>query len=262
MLETVFQFILLSLVSFGASALTLFSGFGLGTLLMPAFAFFFPVSEAVALTASVHFLNNLLKLSLLGKFADKKIILAFGLPAFFAAFAGAALLLALENSAALYTYSLAGKTFTVLPVKLLIAGLILFFVILENLSSFQAWSVPKTYLPWGGLISGFLGGLSGHQGALRAAFLSKCGLDKNAFIATGVVIACLVDISRLGVYSGHFAKTSLSQYWPSLLCAVFSAFAGVWVSSKWLKKVTLRAVQKTVSALLILTAVLLAAGII
>ena len=31
--------------------LTLFSGFGLGTLLMPAFALFFPVEVAVAATA-------------------------------------------------------------------------------------------------------------------------------------------------------------------------------------------------------------------
>ena len=34
-----------------ASALTFFSGFGLGTLLLPAFALFFPVEQAVALSA-------------------------------------------------------------------------------------------------------------------------------------------------------------------------------------------------------------------
>lgn len=259
----IFELLLLSLVSFAASALTLFSGFGLGTLLMPVFALFFPLSEAVALTAAVHFLNNVLKLSLLGKFADKKTVLYFGLPAFFAAWAGAALLLSLESSAALWTYSLAGRTYAVLPVKLAIAGLILFFVILENLPAFHTWSVPKTYLPLGGLVSGFLGGLSGHQGALRAAFLNKCGLDKNAFIGTGIVIACLVDISRLGVYSRHFTRTlPSSDYWPAFLCALFAAFAGVWASGKFLKKITLQTVQKIVSGLLILIALLLAAGII
>jgi hypothetical protein len=34
---------------------------------MPVFAIFFPVELAVALTAIVHFLNNVLKLALLGR---------------------------------------------------------------------------------------------------------------------------------------------------------------------------------------------------
>ena len=50
-----------------SSGLTLFSGFGLGTLLMPVFALFFPVEIAIGLTAIVHFLNNLFKLALLGR---------------------------------------------------------------------------------------------------------------------------------------------------------------------------------------------------
>ncbi len=41
------------------SGLTLFSGFGLGTLLMPAFALFFPVEVAVEATAVVHLANNI-----------------------------------------------------------------------------------------------------------------------------------------------------------------------------------------------------------
>lgn len=43
------------------SGLTLFSGFGLGTLLMPAFAVFFPVEVAVAATAVVHLATNRLR---------------------------------------------------------------------------------------------------------------------------------------------------------------------------------------------------------
>ena len=61
-----------------ASGLTLFSGFGLGTLLMPVFALFFPIDLAIALTAIVHLLNNLFKLILLGKFADLKTSFVFG----------------------------------------------------------------------------------------------------------------------------------------------------------------------------------------
>ena len=57
--------IIIGLAAGLASALTLFSGFGLGTVLTPVFALFFPVPLAVAATAVVPFANNLFKLALL-----------------------------------------------------------------------------------------------------------------------------------------------------------------------------------------------------
>ncbi|MCA9401600.1 MAG: sulfite exporter TauE/SafE family protein, partial [Candidatus Omnitrophica bacterium] len=56
---------IICLVALIASCLTFFSGFGLGTILMPAFLIFFPLDTAIALTAVVHLLNNFLKLILL-----------------------------------------------------------------------------------------------------------------------------------------------------------------------------------------------------
>lgn len=55
------DFILTGVVAFLASALTFFSGFGLGTLLLPAFALFLAAPAAVAATAIVHLLNGLFK---------------------------------------------------------------------------------------------------------------------------------------------------------------------------------------------------------
>jgi uncharacterized membrane protein YfcA len=60
------SYLLVFAMAFLASGLTFFSGFGLGTLLLPAFALFFPIEQAVALTAVVHFLNGLFKLGLVG----------------------------------------------------------------------------------------------------------------------------------------------------------------------------------------------------
>jgi len=40
----------------------LLSGFGLGTLLLPVFALFFPLPVAIAATALVHLANNFFKL--------------------------------------------------------------------------------------------------------------------------------------------------------------------------------------------------------
>ena len=50
--------------------MALYSGFGLGTLLMPVFALFFPVPVAVASTAVVHLASNLFRLAFTGRQAD------------------------------------------------------------------------------------------------------------------------------------------------------------------------------------------------
>jgi uncharacterized protein len=60
--------VLICLTAFLAAGVTLFSGFGLGTLLMPVFVLFIPIETAIALTAVVHLFNNLLKLILLGRY--------------------------------------------------------------------------------------------------------------------------------------------------------------------------------------------------
>ncbi|MFZ9408464.1 MAG: TSUP family transporter, partial [Burkholderiaceae bacterium] len=69
-----------ALVAFAAALLTFVSGFGLGTLLMPAMALFMPIEAAVALTALVHLLVNVLKISLVGREASRQVLLNFGIP--------------------------------------------------------------------------------------------------------------------------------------------------------------------------------------
>lgn len=63
------EYVIVCLVAFLSSAMTLYSGFGLGSVLLLAFAIFSTLPIAVALTAIIHFLNNLFKLSLLFKHA-------------------------------------------------------------------------------------------------------------------------------------------------------------------------------------------------
>ncbi len=75
------EYLIICIVVLLVAALTFFSGFGLGTLLMPAFALFFPLEVAIATTAIVYLLNNLFKLFLVGRDASKKVVLLFGLPA-------------------------------------------------------------------------------------------------------------------------------------------------------------------------------------
>jgi hypothetical protein len=251
-------------VSLLASLLTLFSGFGLGTLLLPAFALFFPVELAVMMTAVVHFANNFFKLLLLGRFAESTVILKFGLPAIFAAFLGSSVLSWLSNSASLYIYQyhIFGKTAEISVLKLMFAFLIILFAVLEFSDLEHRITFEQNYLVLGGLLSGFFGGLSGHQGALRTMFLLRCGLEKQAFLATGIAIAIMVDVSRLLVYQHHFATALLSENLLVLSCCIAAAFLGAFVGARLVKKVTMRSVQKIVATMLVVIAILLGAGLV
>ena len=98
--------LLLGIVAFGVSMLTLFSGFGLGTVLMPFFALFFPLPVAIAATAVVHLSNNVFKVILVGKNADWQTVVRFSLPGAFAAIGGAFLLTYFESIPVLFTYNI------------------------------------------------------------------------------------------------------------------------------------------------------------
>ncbi len=256
------EYFIISIAALLTSLLTLFSGFGLGTLLMPVFAIFFPIDIAVALTAVVHFANNIFKLILVGKHADKSVVLRFGLPAILAAIIGAWALLSLSDMQPLFNYNIFAKELQVMPIKLIIAVLMVIFALFEILPSFENIAFEKKYLPLGGIMSGFFGGLSGHQGALRSAFLLKTGLAKESFIGTGVVIACLVDITRLSVYSTHFATVNIQDNIALLISATVSAFVGTLLGNRLIKKITLRTIQIIVSILLFIIALGLGAGLI
>ena len=256
------EVIIISVAAFFTAILTFFSGFGLGTILMPVFALFFPVDIAIALTGVVHFTNNLFKMALVGKKADKAVLLRFGMPAILASFIGAWLLLKITALPSLFQYELGGKEFEITPVKLVIAVLLMGFALLEVLPRFQNLQFDRNKLVLGGALSGFFGGLAGIQGALRSAFLIRSGLSKEAFIATGVIIASLVDFTRLSVYASRFTAANLHENSALLISATLAAIAGAFLGSKLLTKITLRFIQLLVAVMLFLIAIGLGAGLI
>lgn len=253
--------LIVCIASFLASTFTLFSGFGLGTLLMPVIALFFTLELAIAMTAMVHLANNLFKIGLLGRKADSSVLLRFGVPAIPAAFVGAALLLYLGETEPIYEYEAFGNNQQVSVLKLVIGTLIVLFVVLELSPTFAKTALDRKWLPLGGVISGFFGGLSGHQGAFRSMFLIKAGLEKEAFVATGVVLAVMVDIARMVIYGADISTQSDAVEWRLVMGASISAFTGAYVGAKVLQKVTFRSVQLIVSALLIVVGVGLIAGV-
>ncbi len=261
------SYITIGLVALLASGLTMYSGFGLGTILLPVFALFFPIEAAVAATAAVHGANNVFKVSLLGKYADRSLVLKFGVPAILAAFAGAALLGYMAHFGQVASYTIGSRTAVITPLKLLLGLLMFIFALFELLPRFKQLTFSKDYLFLGGIISGFFGGLSGHQGALRSAFLAKVGITAQAFVGTNAWIGFMVDAARISVYAYVFFLSEtgdilIREQTPLILTGIVFAFAGVLIGKRFLHKITMTFVQTLTGILLMTISFALAAGLI
>ncbi|HRH03561.1 MAG TPA: sulfite exporter TauE/SafE family protein [Bacteroidia bacterium] len=253
---------LISAVAFITAILTFFSGFGLGTILTPVFMIYFPVDLAIALTGIVHFLNNLFKLALVGKGANKNVLVRFGIPAIIASFAGAWILVHITEVEPLFSYDAFGKHIQVFPAKFIVSMLLLLFALLDLFPILSKLQFENKHMAFGGILSGFFGGLSGNQGALRSAFLIRSGLSKESFVATTVVLSCFVDFTRLSVYASRISLSEVSSNLTVIVCASLAAFSGAFIGNKLLKKVTIQFVQTTVAIMLILLSLALGAGLI
>lgn len=238
--------------------LTLISGFGLGTLLLPVFAVFFPLEVAILLTAVVHLLNNFFKFGMLWRAVHRPTLLRFGVPGIAGAYIGARLMRSLGDRAPLFQ----GVFQPVDPLDITVSALMLLFGLLELSKRLNAIGVGPRWLPIGGAISGFFGGLSGHQGALRSVFLLRTSMPKETFIATGIAIALLVDLTRLPTYLNSDLLAVMRAQWVLLVTSTVAAFAGAWWGKKQIPKVTMRGVQVIVALLMLAIAALLSSGVI
>ncbi|MBL4592191.1 MAG: sulfite exporter TauE/SafE family protein [Flavobacteriales bacterium] len=257
------EYFIIGAVSLFTAILTFFSGFGVGTILTPVFVVFFPIEIAIAMTAIVHFLNNLFKVGLTYKNIDKSTLIRFGLPAIPFALLGAWLLVSIsKDNLLLANFNIFGLKCEVYLIQLIVGLLMLFFAIAELYPSFKKDTIKQKHLFIGGIISGFFGGLTGHQGALRTMFLIKSGLSKDAFIATGIAIACFVDISRLSIYFSKVQDINIQENIGIITTATLCAFVGAYFGKKLLKKITINTIQYMVSFLIIVISILLIFGII
>ncbi|MBS0615038.1 MAG: sulfite exporter TauE/SafE family protein [Verrucomicrobia bacterium] len=252
------EYFLIATCAFLASLLAFYSGFGLGTLLMPVIAIFFPLPVAIALTAVVHLLHSALRTGLLWKEVNWNIVLRFGIPAVLAAIVGAWLLKKLAFLGPIGSYEWFGRR-EISLLHLLIGGLLIAFATLEL---FPRKGYQMKSLFWGGVLSGFFGGFSGNQGAFRSLFLMNADLQMKSFIGTNALISVAVDGVRLIIYGlsfGMLLKNIQGSLW---LSTMGGAIGGVGLGMLFLKKITLIHIQKVIIVLLYLFGILLALGII
>ncbi len=256
------EIIIIPIVVFVGSVLTFFSGFGLGTLLLPVFCAFFPIEVAVFATAIVHFFNSLFKVVFVYQGINYSLLMKFAPIAVVCAFLGGGLLGYLDsfNNEIRYDFSIFKNSIT--PIKIVVGFTMIGFAFIEFFYKKKSFEITSTRLFIGGALSGFFGGLSGHQGAFRSMFLSKANVTKEEFVATSSAIGFLIDISRLTIYfiSLSIVKSTEMVFNPVLFVSVIVAFAGSYLGSKLLSKTTINSIQKTVAIFLFVFGVLICLG--
>lgn len=210
------------------------AGFGSSTIYLPLASYFFDFKTALVLVAIYHFFGNISRIAFFNHALDKKILLLFGIPSFLLSLIGATLVGELSQ--------------TFLKFVLGLFLIVISFTFLLN---------PKITFPTngkslvsGGAISGFITGLVGTGGALRAAFLTGLKIEKEKYIATTAVIALGTDATRIPSYLSAGYLSEQYVYLTPILFAV--AVIGSYVGKKIVTKIDQDKFKKTVLIAIIL----------
>lgn len=215
--------------TFFAAALTVPAGFGLSTMITPIVLLLMGPHEAVAVVAIVHGAHNAGKYFTLRESVNYSAFRHYGIWLVIGSIIGATL----QNS---------------VPQEPLLALIGVFLILLPLLTLSESWTgyrLPEANDRLGGFGSGFMGGLSGHQGALRAMFLTRRLPDKMVYAATASVLALCVDLSRIPVYI-FFRPEEISEHFMLTIILVVSALLGVKTGKRWLKSMKSETIQNIV----------------
>lgn len=147
-------------------------------------------------------------------------------------------------------------------VKLIVGHLILLFAAFEVVPRLRGISFDRRYVPLGGFLSGFFGGLSGHPGCSEGRISDQDGSFKRVICCTGLSAAILIDLSRLSVYMRHFVLAGPGGHGPLLIAACAAALVGTAIGSRIIGKITFRIVRILVSVLLAVVALELLTGLL
>jgi uncharacterized membrane protein YfcA len=222
-----------------AAALTVPAGFGLATMTTPLFLIWFEPHQAIAGVAIVHGAHNAMKSRMLRAHIDRDALRRFGWALLVGALIGAMLQSVIPPD----------------PLLLLVGLALVILPILKISESWTSIRLPEAEDRIGGFGSGFLGGLTGHQGALRAMFLKQRLPDKSEYAATAAVLALVVDITRIPIYLWHDMSVLTTQTWL-LVGFIVSALIGAQIGRVWLEKWKSDDIQKGIMIGLVLSGIL------
>ena len=242
---TIMQYIVLVSLSLFTSIVTLFTGFGVGTIMMPVMALFFDVKVAILLAAIVHIFNNLSRIVLYYRHLRWEIVRRFGVVSIVGAFVGSFAQLTVDSSWLKNGVGLFLALFALLSLR---PGLI-------------NWKLPAVIDVAGGFLSGLIGGLIGNQGAIRSLYLLNYKLEKQELIVSAALIAVVIDLTRIPVYA-YANYRYLTDNFLLLALVILASIAGTLIGSRILPQVSSELFKRIILVAVLLLGVLMLLGLI
>ncbi len=241
----VLQLVVLVSISLFTSVVTLFTGFGVGTIMMPVMALFFDIKVAILLAAFVHLFNNLSRIVLYHRYMRWEIIRRFGLVSILGAFIG--------SFAQIYVDSGWLKN----GVGLFLA----LFAVLSLQPGSINWKLPAIIDVAGGFLSGLIGGLIGNQGAIRSLYLLNYKLQKQELIVSAALIAVVIDLTRIPVYA-YANFQYLTDNLLLLAIVILASITGTLIGSRILPQVSSELFKRIILVAVLVLGLLMMLGLI
>ncbi len=232
------EIVFLLAVTIIASFIGTMTGFGTSTIMVPALLLFYPVPQTLLFVGVIHWFGDIWKLLLFRKGFQWKLILSFGIPGIAATFLGASLV-----------FNIPGAVLSRILGTFLIGYV--FYLFLK--SSFKI--KPSLFTgTCGGALSGFLAGIFGIGGAVRALFLSAFDLPKAVYLSTAGAIALIIDTTRLTTYLYNGVRLKHLLSW-GLIVFIPASFLGARIAKHIVEKIPQQAFRKVVSIFLLLVGI-------
>lgn len=227
------QLLLLTLLTFVASAVGTLSGFGTSTIMVPVLAIFFPLPMTLLFVGIIHWFGDIWKMLFFRQGLQWRLMLAFGIPGVFLSYVGASL--AVDIATGL--------------LERLLGGFLLGYVVFLFLH--QDWRLPGTtaMAVTGGTLSGFFAGLFGVGGAIRGAFLSSFDLPKATYIFVSGAIAFVIDVVRISTYFGEGVRLGTTLLYGMILF-IPSSLVGAYAAKRVLDRIPQRSFRLVIATAL------------
>lgn len=231
------DFLLTGLAVF-SEALGTITGFGSSTFFVPIGVMLESFQLILALTSILHIFGNISKLILFRDKRNFRQLLYFALPS-----------VVLCGVGALLTRYVDVRIFKI------VLGVVLIGVSILFLTKTQRRALPR----WIGIamtgVSGFVTGLVGTGGAIRAVALSALNLEKNAFVLLSAGIDLGGDLLRFVVYTAEgYMDWSHWFYFPLLAAA---GWIGSWIGKRILVYIPQENFNRIVALMILVSGVLL-----
>src|SRR5262245_11845035 len=203
-----------------AGAVAAVSGCGIGSLLTPLFALRVPMKLAVDAVWIPHLAATALRLIMLHRHVDRRLLLGFGVMSAAGGLTGALLHAYAESQVLTAVFG----------------GLLVFTGVmgLTGLAQRMRFSGWKAWVA--GAVSGALGGLVGNQGGIRSAAMLGFDVPRHAFVATATAVGVIVDAARMPVYLATQWHDIL-VLWPHLLAATAGTIVGTVIGKSVLGRI-------------------------